>query len=261
MTVNNISFVEGGVLLNGIHAGEPAGSLVQTPPLPRFNFDGFAIQADFKVDAYPNRDMPLFVGGISFRWIAYYLTIDGTVAMWHGNNMNKISSDALYLPDSLHQALIVYDGTMARFYLDGVEAGSAAFPIVHGDDKNVIVFNPANGDTYAGIFGNLQIYSDTGRATPIEYEPGLPVTFALDQNYPNPFNPSTTIQYSVPATGPVRLAVYNLLGREVAVLVDATQAPGTYRVTLDAAGWPSGVYLYRITTNEEVCTRYFTLLK
>lgn len=64
----------------------------------------------------------------------------------------------------------------------------------------------------------------------------VPHSVVLDQNYPNPFNPTTTIAYGVPAAGPVRLIVYDLLGREVAVLVDATQAPGTYRVPLAMNG-------------------------
>ncbi|HMB92664.1 MAG TPA: T9SS type A sorting domain-containing protein [Rhodothermales bacterium] len=103
----------------------------------------------------------------------------------------------------------------------------------------------------------------TDNPTPIETDTGteVPQRILLDQNYPNPFNPTTTIRYGVPAAGPVRLAVYDLLGREVAVLVNAKQAPGTYRVVLDAAGWSSGVYLYRIAINGEVRTRRLTLLK
>jgi hypothetical protein len=72
--------------------------------------------------------------------------------------------------------------------------------------------------------------------------------YALLQNYPNPFNPSTTIEFRVGGAGPshVRLAVSDMLGREVAVLVDEKKAPGNYRVTFDAADLSSGVYLYRL---------------
>lgn len=81
-----------------------------------------------------------------------------------------------------------------------------------------------------------------------------PVTMMLQQNFPNPFNPSTTIEYTIAGTGHeapgtrwVRLAVYDLLGREVAVLVDEPGTPGFYSVAFNAEGLASGVYLCRFT--------------
>ena len=74
----------------------------------------------------------------------------------------------------------------------------------------------------------------------------LPSEYALEQNYPNPFNPSTEIVFSLPKSGPARLVLYDLLGQEVAVLVDGAVAAGTHRIRFDARGLPSGVYLYRL---------------
>lgn len=88
-----------------------------------------------------------------------------------------------------------------------------------------------------------------------------PDGFALAQNYPNPFNPATVLRYTLPVAGSVRLAVYDLLGREVAVLVDETQAPGTYAATFDAAGLSSGVYVYRLTAGSFVQARRMMLVK
>jgi hypothetical protein len=75
---------------------------------------------------------------------------------------------------------------------------------------------------------------------------GIPKVFRLDQNYPNPFNPSTTISYQLPWSANVYLAVYDLLGREVKVLVNERQLPGDHNVRFNGAGLASGIYFYRI---------------
>jgi photosystem II stability/assembly factor-like uncharacterized protein len=109
--------------------------------------------------------------------------------------------------------------------------------------------------------------SGTGSpATGVGEGPETPAVFALEQNYPNPFNPATVIRYSVgggAATRAVRarLAVFDLLGREVAVLVDGVVEPGAHSVTFDASGLASGVYLYRLSAAGEVQTRRLVLLR
>jgi len=75
---------------------------------------------------------------------------------------------------------------------------------------------------------------------------GLPTTAALEQNYPNPFNPTTHIRYQIAKSRLVRLVVYDILGREVAVLVNGYKGPGRYEVEFDAATLPSGVYFARL---------------
>ncbi len=88
-----------------------------------------------------------------------------------------------------------------------------------------------------------------------------PVTFGLEQNYPNPFNPSTTIKYSVGESGPVSIAVYNVMGQKVADLVNATRGAGEYQVTWNASNNASGIYYYRLTSPGQVITRQMTLIK
>ncbi|HHE47214.1 MAG TPA: T9SS type A sorting domain-containing protein [Bacteroidetes bacterium] len=81
-----------------------------------------------------------------------------------------------------------------------------------------------------------------------DVEATTPTIWALTGLYPNPFNSLATISYSVPATGHVRLAVYDLIGREVAELADGSRRPGNYRVTFNAEALPSGIYIVRLKT-------------
>jgi hypothetical protein len=101
----------------------------------------------------------------------------------------------------------------------------------------------------------------------------LPHRFLLGQNYPNPFNPTTTIKYSIPAviarSGATRqsvdmlvqLKVYDLLGREVATLVNKQQTPGNYSVNFDASKLTSGVYFYRLQSGNFIDTKKMILMR
>ena len=89
----------------------------------------------------------------------------------------------------------------------------------------------------------------------------VPVQFSLSQNYPNPFNPTTRIAYELPTMAHVRLTVYDLLGREVATLVDKRQDAGSYTVSFDARGLASGMYLYRIEAGTFVKSAKMMMIK
>ena len=89
----------------------------------------------------------------------------------------------------------------------------------------------------------------------------IPLTFELDQNYPNPFNPATTIEYSLPQASEVTLTVYNVLGQQVALLVDQQQAAGRYNVRFNASNLASGMYLYRLSTGDFVQTKSMLFIK
>jgi Secretion system C-terminal sorting domain len=90
---------------------------------------------------------------------------------------------------------------------------------------------------------------------------GIPTKFNLSQNYPNPFNPSTQIQYSISQNSFVTLKVYNILGQEVATLVNQRQISGTYNVEFNASNLASGVYLYTIRAGNFYLTKKMVLLK
>ena len=89
----------------------------------------------------------------------------------------------------------------------------------------------------------------------------LPAEVALEGNYPNPFNPETTIRYALPQTSPVQFVVYDMLGHEVAVLIDGIQPQGRHTVRFHADGLPTGTYVYRLTAGAKTLTRTMTLLR
>ncbi|MBU0727863.1 T9SS type A sorting domain-containing protein, partial [Patescibacteria group bacterium] len=95
----------------------------------------------------------------------------------------------------------------------------------------------------------------------IEVDVNGPLTFDLEQNYPNPFNPSTNIKFSVPESSNVRLAVYNLIGEEVAVLFDGFSEAGFYEVTFDASSLSSGAYFYKLQSGNSFVTKKMLLMK
>ncbi|MCW8996897.1 MAG: T9SS type A sorting domain-containing protein [Psychromonas sp.] len=88
-----------------------------------------------------------------------------------------------------------------------------------------------------------------------------PVSFNLSQNYPNPFNPTTTITYSIPKESQVNLKIYDVMGREVAVLVNGKQQAGAYEVKFDAASLASGTYFYKLTAGDFISVKKMALLK
>ena len=89
----------------------------------------------------------------------------------------------------------------------------------------------------------------------------LPTEFGLGQNYPNPFNPSTIIGFSVPTGSFISLKVYDLLGKEVSILVSKFLTPGMYEINFEAGNLASGVYFYQLNTGEFVQTKKLLLQK
>jgi photosystem II stability/assembly factor-like uncharacterized protein len=109
-------------------------------------------------------------------------------------------------------------------------------------------------------FGEVLHYK-TDTAQEIPPPTTSPMVFALEQNYPNPFNASTWIRFSLPAASHVKVAVYDLLGREVRVLYDGDRPAGPWNVQFSGEGIASGVDLYRIKTKEFEATRKMLLIR
>jgi|AntRauTorcE11897_2_1112592.scaffolds.fasta_scaffold00097_44 hypothetical protein len=97
--------------------------------------------------------------------------------------------------------------------------------------------------------------------TTIDEPEDIPLSFSLAQNHPNPFNPTTNISFTIPRNSNVSLKVFDILGREVAVLIDERMRPGNHVVTFDATNVSSGVYLYRLKAGEKVLDKQMLLIK
>jgi len=113
--------------------------------------------------------------------------------------------------------------------------------------------NWANGWSYLSTADVLGVQES--------FDTRIPTTVELEQNYPNPFNPSTTIRFAVPQAGHVRLAVYNMYGQLMDVLVDGMREAGSYDLTWTADNLPSGTYLYTLQTAGKIQTRKMVLVK
>ncbi len=124
------------------------------------------------------------------------------------------------------------------------------------------------GYSYAGSLGG-GLYKSTFVISINKEQKNIPKSFTLSQNYPNPFNPTTKIKFSIPnlplmkgAGGmDVRLIIYDILGREVATLVNEQLKPGSYEVEFDGSNYSSGVYFYKLTASEFTETKKLILLK
>ncbi len=117
--------------------------------------------------------------------------------------------------------------------------------------------------TVSIIFAKAPSVDNVRASTSVDRADELPETSTLAQNYPNPFNPSTEIVYYLDESGPVRLEVYDMAGRLVAILVDSVLPQGEHRARFDAGGLPTGNYLYRLTIGRgaKALTKTMTLVR
>jgi hypothetical protein len=124
-----------------------------------------------------------------------------------------------------------------------------------GEFDNTIPFElgPEGSISYEG--GSL------AHAVSVDPESGLPTTFFVEQNYPNPFNPTTTVRFGLPSASHVTVGVYNVQGQLVMTLVNGQMNVGVHEIPVNMDGLSSGVYLYRIQTDQTTITRQMVLIK
>ena len=156
---------------------------------------------------------------------------------------------------ALYNALRIREETTAG----GITSVGYTFVTIYGAQVNVEAAgsNPPNSGT---ITANSTSYN-SALLTSVEQISGLPQNFNLTQNFPNPFNPSTKIEYSIPEESFVQLKVYDILGNEIATLINEEQSAGSYRADFSGANLSSGLYIAKLQAGHYSKTIKMTLLK
>jgi hypothetical protein len=140
---------------------------------------------------------------------------------------------------------------------DGGESDRAISIFVDTEEKVYITGESrVNGSQTFGTIKYAQSPSDVQ-----EINSETPASYLLQQNYPNPFNPSTKINYSIPAISFITLKVYDVLGNEVATLLNEEKPAGSYEVDFSASGLTSGIYFYKLTAGSFVETKKMLMIK
>jgi hypothetical protein len=124
--------------------------------------------------------------------------------------------------------------------------------------NNLIIYV---SDGTSTLLGQSKAIVAKAGVTGVEQNNSLPTAYSLLQNYPNPFNPSTTIEFGLPNASNVTLKVYNMLGEEVASVVNQTMTAGYHTVVFDASKLASGMYIYRIVAGNFIQVKKMTMLK
>lgn len=199
--------------------------------------------------------------------VGYVLEFNG-IRLYHSGDTGKIPEMADLAARDLTYALLCMDG----IYTMSPEEATQAAAMINAKYYIPIHTMPPP-DTYSDaivarftvankiIVKNGESIALINTASTVEDHPTSPTAFSLEQNYPNPFNPSTVIKYQLPVSGEVTLAVYDLLGRQVAVLVSEKLAAGRYSREWNPADIPSGVYFCRLNAGSFSQTKKIILMK
>ena len=154
-------------------------------------------------------------------------------------------------------------GDLWSFDFDGEEAFDNRSIGEVGGFQLVCFGEDHDGELYVCLMSQGQVYRLNMEDVPTSGEPvaEIPGVVRLDQNYPNPFNPATVIRFQLPEAADVTLEVFDMLGQRIALPADGRMAAGEHEAVWDATGMASGLYLYRLTTNDVSLTRRMMLVK
>jgi photosystem II stability/assembly factor-like uncharacterized protein len=168
-------------------------------------------------------------------------------------NIKFITSTKLYCVGSFGTILKSTDaGLTWAAQVSGTTASLRGIDLFSSDDNGITV----------GAAGTIRRTTNGGALTGfVQQSNEIPNAYSLSQNYPNPFNPETNLKFQIPVTGFVKLTVFDMLGKEIAALVNNELTAGTYSVNFNASSIPSGTYFYRISAGNFTETKKMILIK
>jgi len=209
------------------------------------NIVGVEPAASVGIDAFDAFEPPLFgqkTLSLSFPSSEAELTHDIRPV----NDEGYIWDFKIQTPDEKADVLLSFDGLSGVVLPIWILDLDTKMPHMLNDASRIEVNTNRGERHFRLIVGSLEFAQKHSEGIQL-----VPTEFVLYQNYPNPFNPETVVRYALPgnSTYHVSLKVYNLLGQEVATLVQADQGPGFYEAKLDGRALSSGVYFYRIAIN------------
>ncbi len=259
--------------------------LVENSSLINFQ-DAITVCFWIKVGEFFEREAyPVSHGNWENRW---KISIANKRIRWTlktSTGIKDLDSETELVKNQLYLITCLYSGEDYEIYINGeLDAFTTFTGSINTTSYDLTIGQVLPGNTqynFKGVLDDIRIY-DYALSYPdintlydittsidgkvIQNE--LPARFELFQNYPNPFNPSTVIDYLIPASKMsgntlfyVTLKIYNVLGQEVATLVNELQQPGRYQVQFDASENPSGIYFYKIQYNGKTLSRKMVLLK
>jgi hypothetical protein len=161
-------------------------------------------------------------------------------------------------PDNDNVVYILVSGPIgSSITADGLFSWS---PLVSQAGKSYVVTVQAS-DGKLSTQSTQQVIKASDDIVGVEDVNSIPTKYYLYQNFPNPFNPSTSIEFAVPKESQIKLSIFNTLGQEIEVLVNQNYSPGIYKVNFNASKLNSGIYLYKIESNDFVSLKKMMLLK
>ncbi len=196
---------------------------------------------------------------------------NGKLKVWNKSNLNNVTLVTTWQPTNITTAIVhnveIYNNlAVIAHYTAGIRILNITNPQTPTEIAWYDTYPQSNSSQFAGCWG-VFMFPSSGKIIGSDMSGGLfviklgsPVTgiagnqnipeeYSLSQNYPNPFNPSTTIEYNVPKSSYVTLKVFDVLGREVALLADEFKIAGSYKQNFDAGRLASGIYYYTLATD------------
>jgi len=213
--------------------------------------------------------------GVKYYWRVQSKNINGS------SSWSDISNFTIILPPTDLVAQKSAEGKIILSWNDksSVEEGYVIERKQSTQASFVIIDTVISGNTYTdnnveanvNFIYRVKAYSENGESdysneasftlVNVEHEEGIPTVYSLEQNYPNPFNPVTTIKYSIPRYSHVSLKIFDVLGNEIANMVDEMKQAGNYTVSFDGKNFVSGVYFYQLKADNFLQTKKLLLLK